>query len=511
MSDLETLIFQAKQGDVEAYSTIVRRFQDTAVGYAYGILGNRNSAMDAAQEAFIEAFGCLEKLREPRAFSAWFRRIVFKQCDRITRRRSVTEVPLDIVCEVPTSSPGPVEIYERREMQSLIEDALQELPEEQRLAITLFYLSGYSQQEVADFLDLKKSQVNNRLYNARNKLKERMLTMTKETLNEQRPSNDSEFTDQVIERIRLADPMEDFPRIAELLSADAFEMTDAQDLLDEHKVEMDGRILRHAVAVNGKGEVVGYNFSGHYPSMETHQYYVNVVVDPAHRKQGIGSQLWDDLAGYLRDQSANSLLADVHEGDPHLYHFAEARGFTPRVHLLRAILGLDSFDEQKFTGITKMVQAKGIRLTSFADVEQNEENTRQLYDINGVAALDDPASDGAYINYENWKKVILGGSWFQPEGQMIALDGDKFVGMSAITYNDDEKTGFTLISGMAAEYRDRKVMQALKLRAINYARSMGATQVVTELGADNAAMRAINQKLGFVEEPGKYEMEAVFK
>ena len=510
MYQLETLIFQAKQGDVDAYGAIVRQFQDTAVGYAYGILGDRNSAKDAAQEAFIEAYVCLENLREPRAFAAWFRRIVFKQCDRITRRRSASELPLEIAYDVPTSAPGPVEVYERHELQALVADALQQLPEEQRLAVTLFYLSGYSQQEVAEFLNLKKSQVNNRLYSARKKLKERMLTMTKETLNDQRPSNDNAFTNQVVERIRLANPSVDFPRIAALLSADAQEITDAQELIDEHNVVMNGRILRHAVAVNDKGEVVGYNFAGHYPSMETDQYYVNVVVDPAHRNQGIGSQLWKDVASYLHTQSANSLIADVREGDLVHYRFAEMRGFRPRTHQLRAVLDLSTFDERKFDGFIDRVEETGIRLVSFADVEQNEENIRRLYDINGVAALDDPASDGGYINYENWKKVILGGSWFQPSGQMIAMDGDEFVGLSAITYNRDEKSGFTLISGVDAAYRDRKIMQALKLRAIGYARSMGATRIVTELDTVNAPMRAINRKFGFVEEPGKIEMIASF-
>ena len=93
MADLTLLILQAKEGNVAAYSAIVRRFQDMAVGYAYGILGNHDSAKDAAQEAFLEAYTCLGELREPRAFSAWFRRILFKQCDRITRRRSLTQVP----------------------------------------------------------------------------------------------------------------------------------------------------------------------------------------------------------------------------------------------------------------------------------------------------------------------------------------------------------------------------------------------------------------------------------
>lgn len=209
MGDLTLLILQAKQGDVAAYSAIVRRFQDTAVGYAYGILGNHDAAKDAAQEAFLEAYACLGALREPRAFAAWLRRIIFKQCDRITRRRALRQVPLEGAEGVPSPAPGPVEIYEQRELQAFVAHALQQLPEEQRLAITLFYLSGYSHQEVADFLQLTKSQVNNRLYTARNTLKERIFAMTKTTLSEQRPSNDEHFTNGVIKRIRLANPTED--------------------------------------------------------------------------------------------------------------------------------------------------------------------------------------------------------------------------------------------------------------------------------------------------------------
>lgn len=507
MRDLGLLILQAKQGDVEAYSAIVRRFQDTAVGYAYGILGNHEAAKDAAQEAFLEAYRCLGELREPRAFAAWLRRIIFKQCDRITRRRSLTQVPLEIAERVPTPAPGPVEIYEQRELQAFVAQALQQLPAEQRLAITLFYLSGYSHQEVADFLNLTKAQVNNRLYSARNTLKERIFAMTKATLNEQRPSNDERFTNGVIERIRLANPAEDFPRIAELLSVNTKETTSAQELLDEHNVDMPERILRHAVAINDQGVIVGFNFAGHYPSMKPHQYFVNLVVDPAYRRQGIGAQLWDDLVRYLSAQGANALLAEVQEGDPVHYRFAETRGFTPRTHQLRAILDLAHFDESKFAAITGQVEALGIRLASFADVAQSEENIRKLYDINGVAALDDPASDGAYINYENYKKVVFGASWFQPAGQMIALAGDKFVGLSAISYSAEEQIGYIMISGVDAAYRDRKIMQALKLRAINYARAMGAARVVTHVETVNAPMRAINQKFGFVEEPGKYEME----
>lgn len=67
--------------------------------------------------------------------------------------------------------------------------------------------------------------------------------------------------------------------------------------------------------------------------------------------------------------------------------------------------------------------------------------------------------------------------------------------------------GYIMISGVDAAYRNRKIMQALTLRAITYARAMGATRIVTNVETVNAPMRHVNQKFGFVEEPGKYEME----
>ena len=303
----------------------------------------------------------------------------------------------------------------------------------------------------------------------------------------------------------------DFTRIAELLSFDGSETTDMDELLGEYAVEMDGRILRHAVATTDQNEVVGFSFAGHYPSMAAGQYYVNVITVPQLRQQGIGTKLWDEVGTYLRSQNADMLLAEAHEETPAHRAFAEKRGFTIRTHELHATLDLGSFDADTFSAITDQVEAAGIRLTSFADIEQTEENVRKLYDINGVAALDDPASDGGYIAYENWKKVILGGSWFQPAGQMIALDGDKVVALSAITYDGSENVGHTLISGTDAAYRNRKIMQALKLRAITYAKQFGAKQIDTNIEVRNAPMRAINKKLGFVEKAGRFELEASFK
>lgn len=198
MSELTTLINQANAGDLSSFGELVRRYQDMAVGYAYGILGNRTLAHDAVQEAFIEAHCCLASLREPEAFAGWLRRIVFKQCDRITRRKTPPLVPLDAAFGLPTTEAGPAELLERREFQRQVTAVIEELPEAQRVVISLFYLSGYSQREVAELLELSTSQVNNRLHSARKQLKERMLTMVEETLHDQRPSRDEAFANGVM-------------------------------------------------------------------------------------------------------------------------------------------------------------------------------------------------------------------------------------------------------------------------------------------------------------------------
>ena len=94
MEELNTLIEKTRAGELDAYAEIIRRFQDMAYGYAYSILGDFHLAEDATAEAFFQAYRDIAALCDPAAFPGWFRRIVFKHCDRITRRRGVSTVPL---------------------------------------------------------------------------------------------------------------------------------------------------------------------------------------------------------------------------------------------------------------------------------------------------------------------------------------------------------------------------------------------------------------------------------
>jgi RNA polymerase sigma factor (sigma-70 family) len=182
VEEMVALVQKAQQGDAEAYAEIVHRFQDMAYGYAFTYLNNFHLAQDAAQEAFIEAYACLPTLREPRAFPAWLKRIVFKHCDRLTRQKRHPTTSLESINEVPSPNPGPDDILQRNEAGNQVQSAIQGLPFNERVVTTLYYINGYSQQEIANFLDLPTQTIKSRLHDSRQRLKERMLNMVQDEL-----------------------------------------------------------------------------------------------------------------------------------------------------------------------------------------------------------------------------------------------------------------------------------------------------------------------------------------
>src|SRR5579872_358256 len=109
MQNLQDWILRAQRGELEAYDRIVRQFQDMAVGYSYSVVRDFHWAEDAAQEAFIQAFLDLPTLENPHSFPGWFRKIIFKQCDRLTRRKRVPTVSLEAAQEAASAAPGPAQ------------------------------------------------------------------------------------------------------------------------------------------------------------------------------------------------------------------------------------------------------------------------------------------------------------------------------------------------------------------------------------------------------------------
>ncbi|MBD2432293.1 MULTISPECIES: RNA polymerase sigma factor [Fischerella] len=130
--ELTQLVIQSQAGDLNAYSKIVRNFQDMAVGYSYSILGSFQLAEDAAQEAFIEAYLNLSKLRSPTVFPGWLKKIIFKHCDRFTRGKRFAIVALEDTDELASIHPEPTQIALENEVKDIVHYSIQTLPEGDR-------------------------------------------------------------------------------------------------------------------------------------------------------------------------------------------------------------------------------------------------------------------------------------------------------------------------------------------------------------------------------------------
>ena len=184
----------------------------------YSILGDFHLAQDAAQEAFIEAYRNLAKVYGTVVFPAWLRRIIFKNCDRFTRRMNLQTVELDQAVPMSSTEGDPQELIENAEMKQMILSAIRSLPEEERTVTTLFYIDGYSYNEISTFLEIPKTAINNHLRSARKRLKNRMMTIASDVLHNEQSSKDRKFTNKV--QFFNAVEAKDMDKVKELLNTD---------------------------------------------------------------------------------------------------------------------------------------------------------------------------------------------------------------------------------------------------------------------------------------------------
>jgi RNA polymerase sigma factor (sigma-70 family) len=180
LAELRELVHKAQQGDLEAYGELVERFQNMALSKAHSSLGDVHLAQDVAQESFIQAFHDLASLRVPEAFATWFRRIVTKHVDRVVRKKVLPTTQLDNAETATDDAMPPDEVLKRKELKALVLAALKALPERQRTPMTLHYVDGMSQKDVAEFMQVPLTTVKKRLYTARKAMRMRMIDQDEE-------------------------------------------------------------------------------------------------------------------------------------------------------------------------------------------------------------------------------------------------------------------------------------------------------------------------------------------
>ena len=179
MKDL-ALVSRARGGDGEAFSTLVRRYHERIYNTVYALVGDADDADDLTQEAFIRAYRSLSGFRGRSQFYTWLYRISVNCCldwmKSPSRRRSDLSLERDRWEGREDSRQAPPadtdQSVERRELQGILEAALDSLQEEYRATIVLREIDGLAYEEIAGILGCCVGTVKSRLVRARSRLRE---------------------------------------------------------------------------------------------------------------------------------------------------------------------------------------------------------------------------------------------------------------------------------------------------------------------------------------------------
>lgn len=175
-----------KAGDTEAFKQLVEEYKDAVVNICYGYVQQREDAEDLAQDVFVEVFRSMDKFREDSSIYTWVYRIATSKClDALRSRKRVKrqaffkarqssgeEAPeLD---RIRGGFADPEQDLVQKQQQEYIADALDKLPEAQRIAFTLSNYQGMNNKDIAEIMERSAGSVESLIHRAKQNLRKHL-------------------------------------------------------------------------------------------------------------------------------------------------------------------------------------------------------------------------------------------------------------------------------------------------------------------------------------------------
>jgi RNA polymerase sigma-70 factor, ECF subfamily len=185
VQDIEAIwLLHAQNGDTQAFSSLLEKYQKPVYNLCYRMLGNAEDAEDAAQETFLRAFKSLKRYDNTRPFSTWVLSIAAHYCiDQIRKQRQVAISIEDLaVPDVPDPAPGLETGLGRKEEQRRVRALLDKLEATDRAAVIMYYWYDFSYEEICQALSLSLSAVKSRLHRARRLMAQQWLEQNPEAV-----------------------------------------------------------------------------------------------------------------------------------------------------------------------------------------------------------------------------------------------------------------------------------------------------------------------------------------
>lgn len=182
----QDLVLRVQRGDKSAFDLLVIKYQHRIVHLVNRYVKDPSEAQDVAQDSFIKAYRALPDFRGDSAFYTWLYRIAINTAKNYllarNRRFMDYELELDDAEHVENALQlrnldTPENLLMNEQIMSVIQTAIDKLPEEMRIAITLREFEGMSYEEIADAMDCPIGTVRSRIFRAREAIDEKLLPL----------------------------------------------------------------------------------------------------------------------------------------------------------------------------------------------------------------------------------------------------------------------------------------------------------------------------------------------
>ncbi len=184
----QTLVEKVQRGDKRAFDLLVKKYQHRIMNVLTRYLYNQEDVKDVTQEAFIKAYRALPTFRGESAFYTWLYRIAINTAKNhlVAQNRRPTQGLVDSEeaeqyegAELLHDNDTPEHILQKEQVQQVVSQAFDDLPEDLRTAISLRELEGMSYEEIAEAMDCPIGTVRSRIFRAREAIDKKLEPLLK--------------------------------------------------------------------------------------------------------------------------------------------------------------------------------------------------------------------------------------------------------------------------------------------------------------------------------------------
>ena len=257
-----------------------------------------------------------------------------------------------------------------------------------------------------------------------------------------------------------------------------------------------------------QGQIGGYGFSVRTDPVANKYRFAGYLL-PEWETADLLYQFYNFIMGHCLGHSPTAFICGMREDELLKKAWLEGQGFQPVMRYPSSILDVNDFDPTGYTALRAKIDSRGIEIVSLEELAMRESDwQRKIYDLEMLLNQDVPRpSTYKPPPFEKYAQREFEDPNFLPEGWLVALDGDRYIGVASLVKpGGSTEIMVNGLTGVHRDYRRLGLATVLKCQVIEVARQLGTRRLQT-YNEENNPMYQINLRLGYVPQPADVDWE----